>query len=182
MKLLKRSDVSLTFIAAMLLIAGMLLRSPAQTTPTSQSSSLSSGDSTQVKIVRAMSAGPANVAKTARIVDTDAQGKMVVLREGNNGFTCMPLRKVQPCSTIRLRPMGSTAFCGAEPMDGPVFRVMPEMPTMSPAALTRFFCSSSRTARLALRPTCSASEFHTCTVASGCPTSRTRWEAAMDST
>jgi hypothetical protein len=90
MKLLKRSDVSLTFIAAMLLIAGMLLRSPAQTTPTSQSSSLSSGDSTQVKIVRAMSAGPANVAKTARIVDTDAQGKMVVLREGNNGFTCMP--------------------------------------------------------------------------------------------
>jgi len=23
-------------------------------------------------------------------VDTDAQGKMVVLREGNNGFTCMP--------------------------------------------------------------------------------------------
>src|ERR1700731_3953490 len=90
MKLLKRSDVSLTFIAAMLLIAGMLLRSPAQTTPTSQSSSLSSGDSTQVKIVRAMSAGPANVAKTARIVDTDAQGKMVVLRQGNNGFTCMP--------------------------------------------------------------------------------------------
>ena len=181
MKLLKRSDVSLTFIAAMLLIAGMLLRSPAQTTPTSQSSSLSSGDSTQVKIVRAMSAGPADVAKTARIVDTDAQGKMVVLREGNNGFTCMPLRKVQPCSTIRLRP-ASTAFCGPEPMGGPVFRVMPELPTMSPAALTRSFCSSSRTARLALRPTCSASEFHTCTVASGCSTSRTRWEATLNST
>jgi hypothetical protein len=90
MKLLKRSDVFLTFIAVMLLIAGMLLRSPAQTTPTSQNSSLSSGDSTQIKIARAMSAGPADVAKTARIVDTDAQGKTVVLREGNNGFTCMP--------------------------------------------------------------------------------------------
>jgi hypothetical protein len=90
MKLLKRSDVFLTCIVAMLLIAGMLLGSPAQTTPTSQSSSLGSGDSTQVKIARAMSAGPADVAKTARIVDTDAQGKMVVLREGNNGFTCMP--------------------------------------------------------------------------------------------
>ena len=90
MKLLKRSDVFLTFVAAMLLIAGMLLRSHAQTTLTSQNSSLSSGDSTQVKIARAMSAGPADVAKTARIVDTDTQGKMVVLREGNNGFTCMP--------------------------------------------------------------------------------------------
>src|ERR1700723_1441124 len=90
MKLLKRNDVFLTFIAAVLLIAGMLLRSPAQTTPTSQISSLSSGDATQVKIARAMSAGPADVAKTARIVDTDVQGRMVVLREGNNGFTCMP--------------------------------------------------------------------------------------------
>jgi hypothetical protein len=29
-------------------------------------------------------------AQVARVVDTDAQGKMVVLREGNNGFTCMP--------------------------------------------------------------------------------------------
>jgi hypothetical protein len=33
---------------------------------------------------------PAEVVKAARIVDADAQGKMVVLREGNNGFTCMP--------------------------------------------------------------------------------------------
>jgi hypothetical protein len=39
---------------------------------------------------RAMSAGPPDIAKSARIVDTDAQGNMVVLREGNNGFTCMP--------------------------------------------------------------------------------------------
>jgi hypothetical protein len=37
-----------------------------------------------------MSAGPPEVAKSARIVDTDARGKMIVLREGNNGFTCMP--------------------------------------------------------------------------------------------
>ena len=43
-----------------------------------------------VKIARAMSAGPTEVAKAARIVDSDAQGKTVVLREGNNGFTCMP--------------------------------------------------------------------------------------------
>jgi hypothetical protein len=37
-----------------------------------------------------MSAGPTEVAKAPRIVDTDAKGKMIVLREGNNGFTCMP--------------------------------------------------------------------------------------------
>jgi hypothetical protein len=90
MKLTKLSYALLTFTAAMLLIAGMLLRGAAQATPSDQSSATSGGDSTQVKIARAMSAGPADVAKTARIVDTDALGKSVVLREGNNGFTCMP--------------------------------------------------------------------------------------------
>ena len=72
----------LTFSAAMLLIAGMLLRGAAQATPSDQSSATSGGDSTQVKIARAMSAGPTDVAKAARIFDTDALGKMVVLREG----------------------------------------------------------------------------------------------------
>jgi|SRR5580658_9920674 hypothetical protein len=47
-------------------------------------------ESIQAKIARAMSAGPPDIAKSARIVDTDPNGKMVVLREGNNGFTCMP--------------------------------------------------------------------------------------------
>jgi hypothetical protein len=90
MKLMKLSYPFLTFTAAMLLIAGMLPPGAAQTRPLDQRSSLRSDDSTQVKIARAMSAGPAGVATTARIVDTDAQGKSVVLREGNNGFTCMP--------------------------------------------------------------------------------------------
>src|SRR5579863_10496569 len=54
--------------------------------------SLSADDteSVQARIVRAMSAGPPEVAKSARIVDTDSKGKTVVLREGTNGFTCMP--------------------------------------------------------------------------------------------
>jgi hypothetical protein len=68
----------------------MILRGAAQTTPSDQSSAMNSGDSTQVKIARAMSAGPSDIAKAARIVDTDARGKMVVLREGSNGFTCVP--------------------------------------------------------------------------------------------
>jgi hypothetical protein len=47
-------------------------------------------ESAQTKIARAMTAGPLDIARSARIVDTDAHGKMVVLRGGNNGFTCMP--------------------------------------------------------------------------------------------
>jgi hypothetical protein len=37
-----------------------------------------------------MSAGPDNISKSARIIDKDAQGNTVILREGSNGFTCMP--------------------------------------------------------------------------------------------
>src|SRR5271156_4968237 len=47
-------------------------------------------DSTSAKITRAMSAGPESISQSARIVDTDSNGNTVVLREGNNGFTCMP--------------------------------------------------------------------------------------------
>lgn len=46
--------------------------------------------SVQTKIALAMSAGPPGVAHAARVVDMDASGKMVVLREGHNGFTRMP--------------------------------------------------------------------------------------------
>jgi hypothetical protein len=91
MTLTKLSLTFLTFTAVVtLLIAGLLLRGAAQTTPSDRNSSTGSDDSTRGKIARATSAGPTEVAKAARIVDTDAQGKMVVLREGNNGFTCMP--------------------------------------------------------------------------------------------
>jgi hypothetical protein len=90
MKLTKLSLTFVTFTAATLFIAGMLHRGAAQTTSSNQSSTTRSGDSTQVKIARAMSAGPTDVAKAARIVDTEAQGETVILREGNNGFTCMP--------------------------------------------------------------------------------------------
>lgn len=44
----------------------------------------------EAKIARALSAGPENVAQGARVVDTDASGKTIILREGRNGFTCMP--------------------------------------------------------------------------------------------
>lgn len=44
----------------------------------------------EAKIARALSAGPEDVAQRARVVDTDSSGTTVILREGTNGFTCMP--------------------------------------------------------------------------------------------
>ena len=48
------------------------------------------GETKQDKIKRALSAAPPSVAKAAKVVDMDAQGKRTVLREGTNGFTCFP--------------------------------------------------------------------------------------------
>ena len=44
------------------------------------------GDSAEDKVARAMSAAPAAVSAEATIMDTDG----TILREGNNGWTCMP--------------------------------------------------------------------------------------------
>jgi hypothetical protein len=44
----------------------------------------------EAKIARAPSAAPPDVTRSAKVVDTDANGKKVVLRDGTNGFTCMP--------------------------------------------------------------------------------------------
>jgi len=57
---------------------------------TPMATSKDAGDSVQARIARAMSAGPTDIASGARIIDTDKQDTTVVLREGNNGFTCMP--------------------------------------------------------------------------------------------
>ena len=89
MNVTKISLTALTFSISICL-AGVLLQGTAHTTFSDQSSSMSSGDSKEVKLARAMSAGPARVANAATIVDTDAQGNRVILREGSNGFTCMP--------------------------------------------------------------------------------------------
>jgi hypothetical protein len=82
--------MSFRLASALLLLTGVLVTGAAQTAPSSADSPKNGGAATQEKIARAMSAGPSIVATGARIVDTDAQGNTVVLREGNNGFTCMP--------------------------------------------------------------------------------------------
>jgi hypothetical protein len=42
----------------------------------------------EVQIARAISAGPKHVSHGARLMGVDAQGKEIVLREGDNGFVC----------------------------------------------------------------------------------------------
>ena len=87
MKLVKWSLGLLTLSASLLLVNGMNSRSA---TYAQMGSATDAAETAQKKIARAMSAGPADIAKSAKIVDTDAHGNAVVLREGNNGFTCMP--------------------------------------------------------------------------------------------
>lgn len=47
---------------------------------------------TQAKIESAMSAAPVSIAQDATILDRvrDADGKFIVLREGSNGWSCLP--------------------------------------------------------------------------------------------
>ena len=66
---------------ALLLIIGIRLVGRAES-KTPQNISAKAGDTTQEKIARAMSAGPDNISDAARIIDTDAQGNKVILREG----------------------------------------------------------------------------------------------------
>lgn len=60
-------------------------------------------DTKAAKIARALSAAPANIAAGAKVVDRDADGKEVTLREGNNGFTCFVGQSGLP---------GGQPFCG----------------------------------------------------------------------
>lgn len=47
-------------------------------------------------IASAMTAAPAKVAKNASVVAMEAEGKMRTLREGGNGFICMPDNPATP--------------------------------------------------------------------------------------
>jgi hypothetical protein len=82
---------SATAAAVLLLIIGIRLGGHAEPkTSRNEVSAKADETTTQEKIARAMSAGPDSISKSARIVDKDAQGNKVVLREGSNGFTCVP--------------------------------------------------------------------------------------------
>src|SRR5258707_9371832 len=80
----------LTLSASVVLMNGMNSPSATYAQMVDHSSAKDAAEITQTKIARAISAGPADIATSAKIIDKDAHGNIVVLREGSNGFTCMP--------------------------------------------------------------------------------------------
>jgi hypothetical protein len=90
MKLATRTLSFLAVATAMLLVTETNFGRPAQARTVVQNSTTEASDTRQGKIARAMAAGPDDIARSARIIDTDAENNAVVLREGSNGFTCMP--------------------------------------------------------------------------------------------
>ena len=90
MNAVKRIPGLLTISAVLLIVNVANPRRATYAQMPDRSSMTDAGETAQAKIARAMSAGPTDVAKSAKIVDTDAHGNTVVLREGSNGFTCMP--------------------------------------------------------------------------------------------
>jgi hypothetical protein len=52
------------------------------------STATATNETAEVQIARAIGAGPKHVTDGARLLGSDAQGKEVVLREGDNGFVC----------------------------------------------------------------------------------------------
>jgi hypothetical protein len=47
-------------------------------------------ESTAEKIKRALSAGPPSITPDATVAEIDSDGKLKILRQGTNDFTCMP--------------------------------------------------------------------------------------------
>jgi hypothetical protein len=90
MKLAKRTLSFLAVATAMLAVGEMNFGEPVEARTPVRNSTTGASDTTQGTIARAMSAGPDDIARSARIIDTDAEGNTLVLREGSNGFTCMP--------------------------------------------------------------------------------------------
>jgi hypothetical protein len=90
MKIAKRTLSLLAAATAMLLVKEAKFGRPVQARTLVQNSTTEASDTTQGKIARAMSSGPDDIARSARIIDTDAESNTVVLRDGSNDFTCMP--------------------------------------------------------------------------------------------
>src|SRR5260370_27820858 len=89
MRLTTRSLGLLTLSAGVLFVSGTNPRGTAHAQTAEHSSATNSGETAQSKIARAMSAGPADVAKSARIVDNDGRGARVLPR-GTHRFPLMP--------------------------------------------------------------------------------------------
>lgn len=62
-------------------------QSPALAAPTASAASL---NTVEAKVARALSVGPANITKDATVAEMRPHSAMTVLRNGSNGWTCVP--------------------------------------------------------------------------------------------
>ena len=82
----KNTHIRLLLAGASLLIIGLASCSPAENVAAAAPASAVEASPVDVKIARAMSAAPSDISSTATIVDVDG----TVLRQGANGWTCIP--------------------------------------------------------------------------------------------
>jgi len=79
------------------IVPGVVMMSVALALATNASAETAKKTPTDKELIAsAMSAAPAAVSKGATIVNIEADGKMRTLREGKNGFTCMPDNPATP--------------------------------------------------------------------------------------
>jgi hypothetical protein len=81
---------ALTLAIAIVAVIGIGAGSRSEAQSAQVAGAMDPSETAEIKIERAMSAGPPQIARSAKIIDKDAEGHAVVLREGTNGFTCMP--------------------------------------------------------------------------------------------
>ena len=78
------------------IVSGMMVIAASSVLTMSAYAEDAKASSDKKMIASAMSAAPAKVAKDATIVAMEAGGKMRTLRQGTNGFTCMPDNPATP--------------------------------------------------------------------------------------
>jgi hypothetical protein len=91
---------------------------PAMAVTDGSATGVPTNESAEIQIARAISAGPKHVTDGARINGTDAQGKPIVLREGDNGFVCNAgsltiVAQPPQCNSTRSKPTLTYMLAGA---------------------------------------------------------------------
>jgi hypothetical protein len=91
---------------------------PAMSVHDGSATGVPTAESAEVQIARAISAGPKHVTDGARLLGMDAQGKTIVLREGDNGFVCRAgsltaVAQEPQCSSTKSKPTITYMLAGA---------------------------------------------------------------------
>ncbi|MFZ2855894.1 MAG: hypothetical protein WAZ34_17490 [Rhodocyclaceae bacterium] len=98
------------FLTVLCVPAAMAAES-AMPAPSEKNAALSAADRSMIK--SAMRAAPKKVSATATVVAMGADGQMRTLREGTNGFTCMPDNPATPGPDPMCMDKSALAWAGA---------------------------------------------------------------------